>query len=130
MASAHEHLAKWRHNRQFLNTIQQDCYADWMVTVAFYAAVHCVESLLAKDKISHGMTHEGRNDCLKRNNRYKKIWENFRPLYEASMVARYLCHNGKSCPSFDQWMNVDDIKKLLIAKNLCEIEKSVRKLTN
>ena len=129
MASAHEHLAKWRHNRQFLNTIQQDCYADWMVTVAFYAAVHCVESLLAKDKISHGMTHEGRNDCLKRNNRYKKIWENFRPLYEASMVARYLCYNGKSCHSFYQWMNVDDIKTRLIAGNPCEVEKSVAKLS-
>ena len=128
MATSSEHRSKWQHNRAFLDSITQDRYSDWMATVAFYAAVHCVETLLVHDKLDHGMTHEGRNDCLKRINRYKKIWENFRPLYEASLVARYLCHNNQSCPSFDQWISVADVKKRLIGGHLHEVEKSVIKL--
>ncbi len=128
MATKEEHRAKWQHNRRFLATIQAPQYSDWMATVAFYAAVHCVEVLLAKDGISHPMTHEGRNECLKRQNRYKKIWENYRPLYEASIVARYLSFQSQKHPSFDQWITPEQVRTQLIDTYLRQIEASVSKL--
>jgi len=50
MTSA-DHITQWKHNRAFLATIPPD-YPDWVVTVAFYVALHAVDALLAHDKVT------------------------------------------------------------------------------
>lgn len=114
------HREKWLHNRRFLSTIADE-YADWMVTVVFYTALHAVETLFAHDGVTVLTGHTGRNQTLKTVNRYKQIWTHYRPLYDAARTARY-----DATPT--GWLPVRDIKSRLIL-NLYALEKSVLKLT-
>jgi uncharacterized protein (UPF0332 family) len=53
MPSESIHLSQTRHNLAFLQSFYalSTSYADWAVTVAFYAVVHAVEAMLAR----HGL---------------------------------------------------------------------------
>lgn len=115
-----KHLDKWRHNREFLKSID-DRYPDWMATVAFYAAVHAVEALFAFDNRPSSSNHTNRFDILRYNNRYKNIHKHFHPLYQAARTARYECDSTS-------WLPVESIKSELIPKHLYPLEKSVQKL--
>ena len=66
---------------------------EWAATVAFYKALHLVEALLAGDvqgPCFHTSSHDQRNDLLKRTKRYEFVYRQYKPLYDASMTARYL----------------------------------------
>lgn len=121
MASVHEHLNQWRHNRSFLSRIPAQ-YADWQVTVVFYVALQAVDALLIYDKvrIHH---HDSRNHTLKMTNRYQKIWRCYRPLYDLSRKVRYLTHP-------DQWISSEQIKAQVLSRYLYPIEQSVARLMN
>jgi hypothetical protein len=125
MGSQSDHIAKWKHNRSFLATIQ-DAHCDWMVTVAFYAAVHAVEALFAKDQAVHEGTHNGRNDLLKRRPRYQSIWRVFRPPFEASRAARYDCCTGPHPTA--GWVTAEDVKAKFIGQFLDSVERTVIQL--
>ena len=45
MANPSKHLDQWKHNRAFSSEIS-GAYPDWIVTVAFYVALHAVDALL------------------------------------------------------------------------------------
>lgn len=61
----------------------------WAATVAFYAAVHLIEMLAARDGVHH-TRHSG---VASRNwyvaQRHPSIYANFSALYSASLLARY-----------------------------------------
>ncbi len=115
------HRRKWSHNREFLTTIP-DKYSDWMVTVAFYAAVHCFETLSAKDKNSPHASHRERLRTLKNAKRYAQIYKHFRPLYDAASGVRYDA-------DFKDWISAEDAKKVFARHHLHQIEVSVQTLT-
>ena len=119
MATQAEHKTKWLHNRAFLGTVGDD-YADWMVAVMFYAALHAVETLFAHDKMRVHASHTERNQTLKNLNRYKKIWHHYRPLYETARTARY-------DPAPADWIPAEEVKSRLVG-HLYGLEKSVLKL--
>ena len=96
-------------------------YPDWIVTVAFYAALQAVDALLAKDNVTV-YSHEARNTTLKQTNRYEYIWKHYYPLYDLSRKVRYL-----AAPA--QWVKHQDIDKNVLRKYLYPIEKSVKALT-
>lgn len=121
MGTTLEHVAKWKHNRDFLATIP-DKYCDWTVTVAFYTAVHAVEAVFAKDSVQHEGSHKGRNQILKLRSRYHTVWRNFRPLWAASQVARYHCDTGPSPDPYDGWISPEDVKMRFVQKNLGAVE--------
>jgi len=116
---ATDHQARWLHHRNFLGTISDE-FADWMLTVAFYVAVHAVEALVANDNLPNHTSHEARNRTLKQTNRYAKVFRHFHPLYNASITTRY-----HASPA--DWVPVADVKTL-ISKNLYPLENSVQKL--
>lgn len=89
MAMESEHREQARHNADFLRAIDGSQFPDWVVTVAFYRAVHLVEMLFARDNRPAGGSHIGRNQVLKRH--YPDVWREYRPLYDLSRKARYWC---------------------------------------
>ncbi len=114
------HKARWVHNRQFIASLQET-YCDWMLTGAFYAAVHAVETLIAFDGQPNTTSHEARNQVLKNVKRYQQIWRHYRELYNASQTTRYHC-------APQDWIPSNDIKTIWIPNYLYPIEKSVQKL--
>ena len=88
MATAAQHSHQAAHNENFLGSIDPTRFPDWVVTVAFYKAVHLVEGLLVRK--GRGTTnHSQRNQVLKRQ--FVTVWREYRPLYNQSRVARYWC---------------------------------------
>ena len=120
MSSVQEHLDQWAHNRLFLSTVRPD-FPDWIITVAFYTAIHAVESLLTADDISPRSSHSDRMEILKHGRRYQKIYERYRLLYEICHVTRYSAQPSR-------WYPRDQIKTDVIEGMVYPIETSVRKL--
>ncbi|MCH8152552.1 MAG: hypothetical protein IH830_09300 [Planctomycetes bacterium] len=86
----------------------------------FYTALHAVEALFCYDNLEPHTSHTSRNHTLKSYNRYQKIWENYRPLYDAARSTRY----DTDAPT---WIPLEDVKNELV-KYFYAVEKSVLKL--
>lgn len=87
------HLKQAKHNKSALGYLQKRIadFPDWVVVVAFYAALHYVEAVFATDKdIQHGQSHGRRLEMLKSKSRYKDIFMHYRILKNYSEIARYL----------------------------------------
>ena len=104
--------------------LERDNHPEWIAVIAFYKALHLVETLFAHDKASHSRNHESRESLLKSDRRYKNIWEHYRVLWTISTVARYL----SSVESFAEYMSPEDVEKEVIRHRLNQVEKSVAKL--
>lgn len=105
MSSYQAHLRQAQHNEGLLSELMASLsYKDWLVTVAFYSAIHYVEAAFFNNPaIGHTDTsiptypdgrwrdnpHIWRKKLLK-NNYPKDAWKGFSSLYNASWVARYL----------------------------------------
>ncbi len=110
MASPDAHIGKAIHNIKTIALLAKDLTKkDWIVTVAFYSALHIVDTVLfhtQKGYQKHGQTHDMREKTIKGDNRFKKIWDNYRPLLNHSIIARYL--QGPTTPK-DKAVNFDKI---------------------
>lgn len=71
--------------------IRDQNYGDWSVTVAFYSAVHYVESLFAMNG-KHSLNHGQRNDDLMRQ--WPNVHRPFIKLYGLSLHTRYFEFTG------------------------------------
>jgi hypothetical protein len=91
-----------------------------MVVVAFYAALHAVDTLLAHDQVRGIVSHQARNEVLARTNRYAAIWRAYHPLYSLSRTVRYLANP-------QDWISADDVTSKLHVRYLYPIEKSVQR---
>ncbi len=135
MSSEDAHLALAQRNQVAIDHLlgkPDDC-AEWVVTVAFYKALHLVEAVFCHDGIGHGQNHERRDELLKRNRRYSHIYKHYRPLWAASIVARYLEDRDRNrgdtgYSSFSDYLSVADVQSQMLGHRLREIEKSVAKL--
>jgi hypothetical protein len=120
-ATSQSHIQQWLHNRRFLAQIPPD-YPDWQVTVAFYAALHSIDALLAFDKvIDRVINHDTRNAVLMHTNKYAFLNKKYQPLYSLARTVRYLADRTKWVPSHTIQANV-------IGRYLFPIEQSVQKL--
>src|SRR4051794_26949073 len=63
-----EHLAKARHNWQFLQSLEytENQYADWHVVILSYVAVHLADCLLLLNGEGPSTSHVRRNRGLER----------------------------------------------------------------
>jgi hypothetical protein len=94
-------------------------FADWMVTVACYSCIHLIEALLAiedasKARTIHSTGHSERNLVLQ--TAYPTVWKKFRPIYDASLVARYLTKNANTGESFSYHYPYDTVVQKLFKK--------------
>ena len=92
-----------------------------MVTAIFYASVHAIGSVLAADGVSPPDNHTRRFEILRRTNRYKKIYSNYKFIYDASIESRYGC-------SSDAWIPVEVVDRDILRGSFFPLEKSVCKL--
>jgi hypothetical protein len=86
MGTKVDHTDKAKQNQDFLSTIDPVRFPDWVVTVAFYKALHLVEMVFAC-KGKHSSNHRNRHDVLKTS--FQDIWRHYLPLYSLSRRARY-----------------------------------------
>ncbi len=115
MGRESNHREKWKRNRAFIETIS-DQYPEWVVTAAFYTALHLVEWLFASDGLDPGRDHDDRDNKLM-NTRYDPIRGAYKTLKDASMTARYdATKNGRR--SFTP----ENIKTTILGKYLKTIE--------
>jgi len=100
MASEVDHIAQAEHDEALAQELSNDLtYKDWLITVAFYAAIHYVEASLARDSIGHSDTDPRRprsmsihdwREWLVRSRCSQRCWTSYRNLREESRNARYL----------------------------------------
>lgn len=90
-----EHIKKYEENRKLLDNELNinicNCY-NWIVTIAFYAAMHLVESSLAVNNI-HNKTHISRNNMIDRMSEFREIRAQYKFLHDRSVIARYEAAN-------------------------------------
>ena len=120
MATQSQHQKQWLHNRAFLKSIvHQPDNSDWITTVAFYTAVHAIQTLLCADGNDRATTHESRSQILYSIPRYKDLIRDFKALYDASRAARYDCSG---------WLDSTTVRAELIRNRLYRIEERVNRL--
>ena len=126
MATTAEHHSKWVHNRNFLAAVSDASFDDWRSTIAFYACVHAVESLFYHHDQHDSANHHARNARLKQNPRYAHIWRSYKHLWNASLVARYMCDDlNNVIPDFFSWITADQVRDILIGKHMFGVEQAV-----
>ena len=74
--------------------------------------------------------HRERNRILKKTPRYQHIWSFYRPLFQASLIARYLREdqNSPDCEVFSRYMPPETVRQKVLNHWLRQIEQSAAKL--
>lgn len=133
MPTQEAHVKAANANRKTLDFLTErvEDHSRWVVTVAFYTALHVVEAVLAQDGI-HQDDHKRRHHYLKSNRKYQHIWKHYQPLFNDSLVARYLTcdESGVTFSDFSQYMSPDDIVQQHIKHHLKQIILSASSLAN
>lgn len=97
MPTLDEHKKKYDINKRLLtnelNINKCACY-DWIVVVAFYAALHLTEGELSKQDL-HTTNHTSRGGLVDSYSGFRMIRSQYKVLYDRSRVARY----GPACMS-------------------------------
>ncbi len=105
----------------------KDAHSEWITTIAFYKAVHMVEAVFATDRV-HSHNHENRDHHLKTQPKYAKIYKYFRPLWAASMIARYLYdpETKTGYTTFSKYLTPDAVVSEMLRYNLRQLERATQ----
>lgn len=109
MPSSESHNIQALNNINFLKSIcltYPDKHFDWKITVCFYAALHIVNSFLAKTIDAHYKTHSSTEEALNpfTLNPYKptkEVYLAYKKLHNLSRRARYLINEKPEFRSDD-----------------------------
>lgn len=115
MPSENEHRKKYQDNRDLLNnelSFDNSKRYNWILTVAFYSALHLVEARLASYGF-HGRNHTLRENMVYQYSDFINIRAKYKDLHTKSIVARY---SGK---------NITEEKARTAIKYLEDIEKEL-----
>lgn len=127
MPSSQEHRAKYEANRHHLDTGNNGGPLStldgcWAATVAFYAALHLVDRLAARNNFHPG-NHTDRNSFV--TGQHRPIWAVYNALYTVSRIARYGTLN-----QFNLAYPGTTVQTELIDKRLVAIETYVNNIFN
>ncbi|MDA2924471.1 hypothetical protein MYX65_07420 [Acidobacteria bacterium AH-259-L09] len=91
MPTFDEHIAKARHNEEFIVEIRAsgNKFLDWAITGYFYAAIHYVESYFARFLGYHTTDHGERLTRINHEPSLREVYPVFRSLKDDSEEARY-----------------------------------------
>jgi hypothetical protein len=103
------HLDKASHNASFLGNLirNENKFVDWIVTVAFYVALHYVDAALASLHI-HPKNHRDRNRAVSVN--FKPVATKYMRLYHESRYARYDTESHKIIT----WENANQLAQIAL----------------
>ncbi len=102
MPIAQIHIKQAKHNRDLIEALDptSPLFTDWIVTAAFYVAVHLIEAWFA-NKNKHFRTHTERDEWGGKVAEFRRVvWPNYKELERHSRNARYEC--VKFQPNFVQ----------------------------
>ncbi len=122
MSKIDQHIAQWKHNRQFAKTIDGK-YRDWQVNAIFYTALHIIDAALCSKGINVA-EHGERNEQIKTNISFAQVRNQYLNLYRISRVTRYDADPDKWLPK--QYLTISD----LVEDLLKPIENGVGPLIN
>ena len=90
MPTQQQHWAQAQHNEDFVHSfdLQTTPYLDWVVTGAYYAALHYIESYLALQG-RHPRSDRYRDEMFQQLSDLRPIYADFRTLRDYSRGARY-----------------------------------------
>ena len=135
MPSKAAHLAVAAEHKQTLNFLlpQGEDHLRWVVTIAFYRALHIIEAVFAGDPaapVQHTDDHTRRNQILRTQRRYTHLWKHYHPLFNASLIARYLRVDDNSTvyDEFAAFMDLATVQDTVLNHHLHQIERSAAKL--
>lgn len=109
MPTPEKHFNQYNKNRKFLNALiqQNSIHYDWIVTIAFYSALHLIDQFIVSQNSSFKPDdHKKRNNLVGRVDKLKPIREEYLSLQLDSHYSRY------SCIEFNKEMAEKSIKKL------------------
>jgi len=120
----HIRLANRNHETLIHLLSDGDAHLEWVVTIAFYKALHVVEAVFDAEMQKHSMSHNDRNQTL-RVNRFKAVHKPYSKLYRASRIARYLeDDSGGRFASFADYMDAETVRDKVIMKELRSVEQN------
>jgi hypothetical protein len=93
MPARNDHETQWDSNHRLLVQLErQNAFPDWVVTVAFYAALHSLERFLAL-RNKHPTDHLDRKNLLLSYEPQlsHQILRDYLDMYSMSIAARYEC---------------------------------------
>lgn len=102
MPTDSDYLQKARYNLAFLVSINNHLrkYTDWMVTVAFYSALHLVNSHLKSTTGRHFNSHASVDNAINPNRASDETafdqvtYRSYQKLRQLARRSRYLYHEG------------------------------------
>lgn len=126
MPNKNSHLSTARENRDLaIFLLENERSIAWSVTVACYSGLHLIEAAFAH-RNEHCDDHRQRNARLKSERSLQSLWRHYRPLYDASLRARYLTtDDGSAEDQIRLSVGADVARKQLIDHHLRQLEKSV-----
>lgn len=124
MAAEADHIKLANRNDAALKLLMASpSHPEWVVTIAFYKAVHIVEAVFDHTKGWHSTSHDQRLNSLKSLTVFKPIFKPFRSLYGLSRIARYLVDSsGRGYGSFADAMPDSDVDAKVVQGFLKTVE--------
>ena len=127
MPTTQEHIDKQTSTQITLSYLQQSQnspqHADWIVTLAFYKALHAVDSYLARKNI-HPKGHKSNRSNIGRIEYVKKhlstLYPQYTTLFTASQNARY--------EAYTYYLNPQEVTELV--NHALDVEKHIKSLLN
>ncbi len=125
MATEADHIALVNKNHDALLYLTKNIhqFPEWVAVVAFYKAVRIVEAVFVHrhGRCCHG--HQRRLERLKALG-YKDLHRDYRVLWSASSIARYLYDTSsrRGYSSFADYLPADKVAKSLLKKRLYALE--------
>jgi hypothetical protein len=113
------HVAQWQHNRSLLGEIPAS-HPDWVVTVAFYTAVHAIDAALTFEGVTV-CNHDQRFEAIAGLNRMLKVGTLYHPLYDLCRKVRYTADPN-------QWIPPAELERQVIRRYLLPLEQSIEGL--
>lgn len=101
MADLLDHIKQAKHNQGFAEQLDRDQglrHWDWLITIAFYSAIHYVEAFFVTTSIGHtekACRNENQHSFRQQTVRTflgHNCWKSYRKLQDASYYVRYLAH--------------------------------------
>jgi len=128
MPQVTDHIALANKNQLTLSHLlnEVDDHPEWITTVAFYKALQLVEAMFVHldGKNCHG--HTVRNRKL-RENRFRAVNKQYKSLFRASTIARYLHDNVENSgySSFNDFLTSEEVQREIVNKRLRNLEQCV-----
>jgi len=105
LPTAHDHKNQFERNKSSISAVGtlQDPPNDWIITMAFYAAVHLIEGVLVEKLEKGSGDHKTRRRLMGSVSQLRPIGPKYATLEDYSHKSRY------KCKTFQE----DDVTKIL-----------------